>query len=146
MGFIKCKWQYKENIIDKNKTKVTGEGYTIDDKIYVLKELDINKTISKLLVKVNKKVEKIYYNYNNNLEINKNNSSNDGDSINLEDMYIFKTNKSLKEEKEKKNNFNKLKKYDYDSDIDIDKSKFDIDCSFSFGFRNFFKKCFKIFK
>jgi hypothetical protein len=112
---------------------------TIDDNIYVLKELDLNKTIGKLLIKVQKYDKKINNNnnHNNNLE-NKiknynDNEINDSDSINLEDIFLRSKKDPSKE--------SYLSKHDFE----IEKSKyinFDFECSLQSifkGFVNIFK-------
>jgi len=137
--------------LDKKQTKVAGDGMTIDEKIYVLSELDLNKTIGKLQIVVlqnEEKMKQIKLEKDKEIEIKKekerreillkNKQSSESDSIHLEDIYLFNKNKSLNEEDEKlkSSNFYKNKK------LSNEKNNSDIE----YDVKTICKGCFNIFE
>jgi hypothetical protein len=52
LGFVNCKWIYRLIFLDKKDTCNTGDGFTIDNNIYILNEIDMNKSIRLLEILV----------------------------------------------------------------------------------------------
>jgi hypothetical protein len=95
LGFINCEWVYEAIFLDKKQIKLTGNGITYDQKIYVLKELDFNKAIGKLDISVMKnpvKMKHINTLKEKNLKINSGNEHrllSESDCPNLESSSVY---------------------------------------------------------
>jgi hypothetical protein len=48
IGFIHCEWSYRGILFNKNNSIIAGDGFTVDDKIYVMNEIDLVKNIDRL--------------------------------------------------------------------------------------------------
>ncbi len=111
MGFINCEWLYNAIFLDKKLTKLSGNGITYDEKIYVLKELDFNKAIGKLdiLVMKNqvkmKNVKTLKEKYLKISSDKKSKFSSSSDGVHYEDICTKRKDKfsNLNKEKENKN-------------------------------------------
>ena len=118
IGLINSKWFYKGNINSNKQNSFEGDGITIDNQLYILKEAKINSILLKLIIDV-----KPYFVKRNNSNINLNRD--------LDDIGFYDESYKENNFEEKKFNFCKnvndnIKYYETENeiksmDIEIDK-------------------------
>jgi hypothetical protein len=119
LGFIHCEWSYKGIMSNKNNSIITGDGFTTDDKLYVMNEIDLIENIDGLEIYV----KEIYHEskIGDNLTYNNETVSSFDDSdiqFSVRNKYLFKNAVDLnaknfqnfyKNRSIKKNNYSKYK-------------------------------------
>lgn len=88
IGFINCEWSYRGYLANKKNCAISGDGFTIDEKLYILNEVVLNQYIEKLEIvcKEKAKIQTINQKYKKQ-EDNDSNGDIDYDSIGLESIH-----------------------------------------------------------
>ncbi len=56
LGFILCEWSYRGYLINKKNGCTSGDGLTIDNKLYILNEVNLTQHIEKLEILVKERI------------------------------------------------------------------------------------------
>lgn len=89
IGFINCEWSYRGYLTNKKNCTISGDGLTIDNKLYILNEVSLNQYIEKMELIVKDKVfiaTPTAYNKNKKLQRKESDADFDYDSIGLESI------------------------------------------------------------
>lgn len=145
LGFVKCKWIYRLFFLGKNKSYNTGDGHTLDDNLYILKEIDMKNSIEKLDILIQQKEPKEKSKFFQRRNPNQNESS-DYDSYLLECNHPERRKKSKIEFNGYLNSAidSKLISTEYLNKFGVEMDQKKISCGKCFGFGlDFFKGFFK---
>jgi hypothetical protein len=102
LGFVKCQWNYKGSLNNTKSSGISGDGLTIDDKLYVLNEMNMLNLLEVMNIKV--KEVKIKYDLN---AINYNSKYIQKEII--EDDVLDTEEFSMSSHRQKQGNFSKIK-------------------------------------